>query len=359
MDDGEDDVIVESISLQIDEGRIQEQIKVNTEDRKHFIGGSDQPVILGLSNFKSRYDLYLEKIGETIPDDLSDVERVQAGIVMEDVIATLYMRRTGQRLRRVNQRLTSSEHGIPWAVQIDRMVVGEKVPLEIKNQDTFMRDQWGEEGSSDVSITYYPQVQQQIDMAGTAYGKVAAFFGGNKLITFKVPHDPAFIADMVEADRYFWECVTNKTAPDPVDIEEATMMWARAPAEKVYGTSAEAQLIGFIADAKEKIKQLNTWINAAKIIPCKLMQMKGDTLIVDGKSVCSWKTQETAFFDLEEFRKVNPELAKFYTKSRASRVFRLNKAGIETAFDPVIIKQLIEPYLAKAEELEEKKEEEE
>ena len=34
------------------------------EERKLGIGGSDMPIILGLSNYKTPYQLYLEKIGE-------------------------------------------------------------------------------------------------------------------------------------------------------------------------------------------------------------------------------------------------------------------------------------------------------
>ena len=39
---------------------MQETVK---QDREHFIGGSDVPVILGISPFKSRFDLLLEKAG--------------------------------------------------------------------------------------------------------------------------------------------------------------------------------------------------------------------------------------------------------------------------------------------------------
>jgi putative phage-type endonuclease len=356
MIEEDDEVVVESVSMEIDEERIAERIKVDTEDRKNFVGGSDAPVILGLTNWKSRFELYQEKIGERIPDDLSNVERVQVGLLIEDIIATMYMRKTGQKLRRVNKRITSMKHGFPQAVQIDRMVVGEKIPLEIKNQDAFMRDKWGDEGSADVSITYYPQIQHQIDLLDAPYAKAAVLFGGNTLVTYKIPRDEGFISDMTEAERQFWECVSLKIIPDPLDAEEAAMMWGKSPAAKVYGLPEHGQLVGFIADAKDKIKQLEAMVNAAKVPLFKALQAQGDTLIVNRKPVCTWKTQESRFFDQDTFSEANPDIFSFYSKIRTSRVLRVGKAGKETPFDPEIIKGLIAPYLVGAEAITEETE---
>jgi len=39
-------------------------VKEDEMERKGFIGGSDAPIILGLSPWKSPYQLWLEKIGQ-------------------------------------------------------------------------------------------------------------------------------------------------------------------------------------------------------------------------------------------------------------------------------------------------------
>lgn len=58
--------------------------------REGKIGGSDAGCILGLNPWKSNVDLYLEKIGEKQPDDLSDNPLVQYGIAAEEHIRALF-----------------------------------------------------------------------------------------------------------------------------------------------------------------------------------------------------------------------------------------------------------------------------
>ena len=58
--------------------------------REGKIGGSDAGCILGLNPWKSNVDLYLEKIGEKQPDNLSDNPLVQYGIAAEEHIRALF-----------------------------------------------------------------------------------------------------------------------------------------------------------------------------------------------------------------------------------------------------------------------------
>lgn len=61
------------------------------ENRKKGIGGSDAAAILGISPFKTNVDLYLEKTGQKIPEDISDEEKVKYGHDAEDPLRTLFM----------------------------------------------------------------------------------------------------------------------------------------------------------------------------------------------------------------------------------------------------------------------------
>ena len=61
------------------------------ENRKKGIGGSDAAAILGISPFKTNVDLYLEKTGQKIPEDISDEEKVKYGHDAEDPLRILFM----------------------------------------------------------------------------------------------------------------------------------------------------------------------------------------------------------------------------------------------------------------------------
>ena len=58
--------------------------------RSKYIGGSDCACILGLNPYKSNVDLYLEKIGEKQPQDISDKPQVKFGIAAEPIIRELF-----------------------------------------------------------------------------------------------------------------------------------------------------------------------------------------------------------------------------------------------------------------------------
>lgn len=60
------------------------------EHRKKFIGGSDASAILGLNGWKSNVDLFLEKTGQVIPEDISSKPYVQYGIAAEPIIRDLF-----------------------------------------------------------------------------------------------------------------------------------------------------------------------------------------------------------------------------------------------------------------------------
>ena len=55
------------------------------EDRERYIGGSDSPIILGISPFKTRYELLLEKAGLK-EDDFEGNQFTEYGNVMEEKI---------------------------------------------------------------------------------------------------------------------------------------------------------------------------------------------------------------------------------------------------------------------------------
>jgi putative phage-type endonuclease len=325
----DDEVVVESIALQIEESRIAAQIKVDTENRMHFIGGSDEPGLLGLNPWNSPFEVYQEKTGEKEPDDLSSVERVQWGIIMEDTIATMYMRKTGKRLRRMNQRLSTLDYGIPMAAQIDRMIVGEKIPLEIKNTDAMNRKYWGEEGSADIALHYYPQVQHQILLLGVQEAEVAVCFGGNTLGLYRVPRDQPFIDDMIEAARAFWQRVQDRNPPDPISVEEASLRWRGGASLPVYGNPEHGSMAGTYISLGNEIRALEVKQDAVKLALESAIADFGDTLMVNGMAVCSWKKQERHGIDTKRLKADYPVIAEACESVSEYRVFRTLKDAKE------------------------------
>ena len=136
------------------------------------IGGSDIGVILGLNPWRMPIDLYREKIGEAQP--FQGNEHTQAGEVMEGAIADLYELRTGRPVRRSNLTHVHKEHDFLTA-HVDRVAVGEKRIIEIKNIGRNGAKAWGQPGTDAVptasriwsTALYWPEAKKNCNERDT------------------------------------------------------------------------------------------------------------------------------------------------------------------------------------------------
>lgn len=321
---GDDDVqVVTMAELPV---LTEEQIKADVSDRRSFIGGSDAPVILGLVGWKTRFELYQEKRGEKEPDDLSEVERVQWGIILEDVVAQMYMKRTGKKVRRVNNRIIDKASSFPRAAQVDRRIVGGGL-LEIKTTDASQAAEWGPEGSSEIPTGYYAQVQHQLAVTGENLAEVAVLIGGNRMRLYVVPRDQEFIDDMTAAEEAFWNCVVSGNPPEPLSLVEAGQRWARAAAAEVAGTIEDGMVAAELLAVKDQVKELEKRADALELKLKESIRDIGDTLMVNGVPVATWKVQVSKRLDTKALEEAHPDIAEAFRKPSESRVFRINAKG--------------------------------
>ena len=186
--------------------------------RQQGIGSSDAAVAIGLSPYKSPLSLWLEKTQRKAPDDLSEKEAVIWGTVLEPVLASVYAERTGKKVRRVNAVLQHTDYPFMLA-NLDREVLdltGNGV-LEIKTAGYHSAPQW-EEG---VPIAYQCQVLHQLAVTGHAWADVAVLIGGQDFRIYRINRDDDKIADLIQREARFWQCVTDDQQPEPDGSDDA------------------------------------------------------------------------------------------------------------------------------------------
>lgn len=293
-----------------------------TMDRQGFIGGSDAPVVLGLSP-KSRYRLWQEKTGEVEPDDLSNNERVRWGIVLEDVVAQEVTHRYGLKLRRVNKRRFTSAYGFPMVAQIDRIIQGTDRILEIKTTDARHANDWGEEGSAEIPTPYYAQVQHQMMVTGRSVAEVAALIGGNQLRMYVVPHSPKFCAEMIDAESQFWGLVQERRAPTPITEEEAALRWHLAPEYDVQASDSVAEIVRQLVACKAEFDEVAERKERLEVALKNFIADNGNQLVYAGLLLASWKAQTRKGIDAARLRAELPEIAAQYESESTYRVLRL------------------------------------
>lgn len=192
------------------------------------IGASEIAGCMGLPSIAHRSSplkVFMEKSGALEPEDLSDVEAIEWGHVMEPVIAQRYAARTGRPVitgrRGRHQVLRSKAH--PWALcsldfwTADNDDGAELRPLEIKNVSAFLAEDW----LNGTPEYYYAQIQQQLLVTGARRGTSALCLGGNRLLWCDVPRDEEFIRRIIWHGERFWQRLQDNEPPAP-DGSEAT-----------------------------------------------------------------------------------------------------------------------------------------
>lgn len=201
--------------------------------RKGKIGGSDAGCILGLNPWKSNVDLYLEKIGEKQPDDLSDNPLVQYGITAEEHIRALFA------LDYPNLNVWYEENNMfindayPWAhYSADGLLTdkssGQSGILEIKTatiQSAAASDKWKD---GKIPPSYLAQVLHAMAImeAKFAYLRALLHFpkpDGETYITirdYSIRMTDEGIPEQIEylmaEEKAFADCMREKRTPDRI-----------------------------------------------------------------------------------------------------------------------------------------------
>lgn len=183
------------------------------------IGSSDAACAVGISPYKSPLELWLEKTERQGAPDLASNDAVFWGTTLEHIIANVYAQRTGCKVRRLNAVLQHPEHPFMLA-NLDRVVQhptdGNGI-LEVKTAGVNSAKFW-DEGVPD---SYQCQVLHQLAVTGKPWCDVAVLIGGQDFRVYRILPDLDKMADLIEREAAFWQCVVDDTPP-PVDGSESS-----------------------------------------------------------------------------------------------------------------------------------------
>ena len=125
--------------------RLVSTLNLTKEDwlryRKCGITGTDAGAILGLNPYRSAFQVYHDKISDTVEN--IDNEAMRQGRDLENYVAQRFTETTGLKVRRANAIYQSEEHPLLLA-DFDRLIVGQKAGLECKTVSPFSADKWAE-----------------------------------------------------------------------------------------------------------------------------------------------------------------------------------------------------------------------
>lgn len=189
----------------------QQIIRFNSNDRRHFIGGSDARIIMG-DDPDALIRLWREKRGEAEPPDLSDNLIVQLGTVTEVLNRAWYQRASGHTVKDIQKRVRHPIH--KWmAATLDGTVEQIGAVFEAK----FMLPwAFSEEAAAEKHMA---QLQHNMWVTARRHAVLSIITGGGKWVEIRIHADPLYQHLLLTAEKKFWRCVQSGELPVLFNVE--------------------------------------------------------------------------------------------------------------------------------------------
>lgn len=288
-------------------------------ERRKGIGGSDAAAVLGLSKWKTPFQVWQDKLGQIPPID--DNNSMRWGRALEPVIRQQYAEETGREVLVPTAILQHPTHQFMLA-NLDGFTHDKRV-VEIKTAR--YADGWGESGTDQIPQDYLIQVQHYMAVTGFAVADVAVLIGGSDFRLYEVPADAELQAMIIDGEALFWEHVQNNVPPEILNFSDAVARYGKAStAGSVEASDELAANVTRLAGIKSAIDELE---EKEKELKGQIMSAMGefDTLTFKGKTLATWKAAKAPEkFDTKTFKAAHPDLAAQFTiTGEASRRFLL------------------------------------
>ncbi|MGG3677519.1 lambda-exonuclease family protein [Heyndrickxia faecalis] len=288
------------------------------QERTKGIGGSDAGVILGLNKYRTAFELWLEKTGQVIPQEV-DSEAIYWGNQMEDVVAKEFEKRADKKVRRSNFMYSHPKYPFIRA-NVDRLVVGESAVLECKTASAYLAKEW--EGD-EIPATYLAQVQHYLGVTGKKKGYIAVLIGGNRFVWKEIERDEELINMIFEAEKNFWENnVLAGVAPE-LDGSSAAEKYLN---EKYAKSDPDKEIVlpkdfnAYLEEYKEIKENEKLITTAKKEIENKIKaELKDAEIGRVGDYLVTWKKQVQNRVDSKALREKFPDIYQQVLKETSFR----------------------------------------
>jgi putative phage-type endonuclease len=190
-----------------------------TRERTSRIGASDAAAILGVSSYKTPYEVWLEKTKRAKPE--GDSQFTGIGKKLEPIILDHAEEELGSLDRDI---FIPAPGGLPLGATLDAQVLSTGDVVEAKTSGMTkgapVVGYWGEEGTDHIPQEYLVQTQLQMFCAGAEVAHVYALLGGWPVVKYLVRYDKELASILTEQLTQWWH--THIIGDIPPDASTVT-----------------------------------------------------------------------------------------------------------------------------------------
>ena len=269
-------------------------------------------------------EVILTKLGKHIPEDISHIEAVQMGHVMEPVIGQLAAQRLNISLEKVEDVYTHPENDwLKTHMDFGGHENGQRVLVECKNYNAATRNKFDEDGLMPAADR--AQCIHEATVVGVSKVYLAILFGGQELVIIPVEVTDQMKYDHIKTMSEVWTHVQNGTTLPPEDLDQVRMLYPISmEAVKTASKSVEEACLA-LHTLKVQRKALESQEEQIQTLIQGYMESNANLVTVDGRVLATWKSAKTSeAFDKDLFRSAMPDLFdKFVVNKAGSRRFLL------------------------------------
>lgn len=296
--------------------------------RKTGIGSSDAAAVMGLSKWRTPYDVWKDKTTEEVIDDSNDT--LELASHLEDYVARKYAEATGHNVRRWNTELVCDEFpflkaNIDREIMLDKRGVG---ILECKALSHFYFKKVVEQGLPD---EYIIQIQHQYLCDSKNKYKWAAFAildrDSGKMLTFEVEPEAGLQTQICDICIPFWKEYVEKRVPPPAEKKVAfdanTLPKYNGTVTNLTEDTELADLIKTYNDQNEMLSEVQELVDQTKkMIADKMEASKSEAADAIGARIYYRRTIRHTL-DGKRIAKEIPAVYMKYLKESVSKTLKI------------------------------------
>ena len=264
--------------------------------------GDSRKVANGKAN-----DVILTKLGLMDIPDLSHIEAVQMGHVLEPVIGRLVQDRLKVELSKIEESLTHPKE--VWLKSHFDFVGkqnGKTILVECKNYNMAVRNKF--EGTS-IPSADMAQLVHEATVFGVDTIYLAVLFGGQELFLQDFHITEEMKLDLIKNMAEVWARVLTKDPLPPESTDQVKLMFPFSDDSSKTASHSVEMACAQLAMVKGNIKALKAQEEALQTLIQGYMGEKGSLFSLDGKVLATWKSAKASKkFDAKAFQSAMPDI---------------------------------------------------
>ena len=266
-------------------------------------------------------DVILEKQGKKEIKDISDLEPVRMGHVMQPIIGKLAQDKLKIELKDADYALTHPTQS--WfKSHFDFVSADGGVLVEAKNYNAAVRSKFDPD-TNRIPDADYAQLVHEAACHNVNRIFLAVLFGGQEFHTFEFFISDQEKDDLIKKMAQVWGYCQSGNLPPAETIEQTKIMFPESTDGVITATQQVEMAVTYLKDIKNQIKNLEMAEQDIELKVRNLMEDKQEIRAVDGTTLVTWKSSKTSKrFSSTLFRQAMPDIyEQFVVEQPGARRF--------------------------------------